>query len=218
VQRIYAVVDPDNALPEMHDEVSNVNNNKGYSLIQIGDANYIDPGATAEQAYYRLGYGQYGGAGGAALSPAAQAQDVTFEAHVAPANLEEVVLFSFTSPDQVPAAPSGMGLVGDVVALEAFRVSDLPGVAFDLKPSAASPPGVITLQYGGADLRGTAEEDLRLYTWTGTKWAEPTCAGHTLLHLTEEDMFVVPICQTGTFALFGDPYEAFLPLVLRSGS
>lgn len=35
-QRIYAVIDPDNELAEIHDEVSNVNNNKGYNYIGIG--------------------------------------------------------------------------------------------------------------------------------------------------------------------------------------
>ena len=105
-----------------------------------------------------------------------------------------------------------MAVVGDAVALVAY-VGGQVREDFDLKPEPDAAPGVITVQYGGADLRGTAEEDLRLYTWTGSQWVEPACAGHTLLHLIEEDLIVAPICQTGTFALFGDAYEVFLPLV-----
>jgi hypothetical protein len=39
-QRIYAVIDPDNELEEMHDEDTDVNNNKGYNLIRIGDLSF----------------------------------------------------------------------------------------------------------------------------------------------------------------------------------
>jgi hypothetical protein len=216
LQRIHAVVDPDNELEEMHDEVNNVNNNKGYNLVKIGQADYIDPAMSEEHAYYRLAYGLDTGARVAAdrSSFSAQAQGLTFDAYVAPDSLEEVILFSFTSLDDAPAAPQGMAPIGDVVELEASRVDD-PSEVFDLKPADGSPPGIITVQYREVDLWGTAEEDLRFYTWTGTEWAEPTCAGHTLLHLTEDDMFVAPICETGTFALFGDEYKAFLPFILK---
>ncbi|MDY7079651.1 MAG: CARDB domain-containing protein [Chloroflexota bacterium] len=205
LQRIYAVVDPDNELEEMHDEVNNVNNNKGYNLIQIGAAGFIDPGLSGEEDYYALAYGGQG-----------QSQGLAFVAYIPLANLDEVVSFEFVSLDSAPVAPTGMAVIGAPVALVAY-LEGLAQESFDLKPAPDSPPSVITVQYNEAALGDTAEEDLRFYTWTGTEWAEPTCAGHTLQHLSEHDMFVVPVCETGTFALFGDDYNVFLPLVLRNG-
>jgi hypothetical protein len=217
LQRIYAVIDPDSKLVEMHDEVSNVNNNKGYNLIQIGAAGFIDPGLFAEGAYYALPYGRQSHVSGQASGGQGQSLGLAFDAHIPLASLDEVLPFEFVSLESTPASPPGMAVIGDAVALVAY-VGGQAREDFDLKPGPDAAPGVITVQYSEADLRGTAEEDLRLYTWIGTEteWVEPTCAGHTLLHLTEEDLFVAPICETGIFALFGDAYDVFLPLVLRN--
>lgn len=212
-QRIYAVIDPDNELAEIHDEVSNVNNNKGYNYIGIGATEYVDPGEARDRDYYGLTYSQ-GSTPANRLHVADQTQ-TTFDAHIPLTNLEEVVLFEFVSPESIPASPTGTRMIGDPVALVAYN-ENVAQESFDLKPAPGTPPGVITVQYSEADLRGTAEEDLRLYTWTGEEWAEPSCAGHTLQHMVEDNMFIVPICETGTFALFGEFYNIYLPIIVRS--
>jgi hypothetical protein len=223
IQRIYAVIDPDNELAEMHDAVTNANNNRGYNLVSIGKASYLDPAMSVDDPYYRLSYTLDTGAR-VASQPLAEArtaaptdtQSVRFEAYVPPANLDEIVLFSFASlaGERVPAAPAGRAAIGDVVALQASQVGS-QDETFDLKPTAGSPPAVITVAYGDTALRGTLEAELRLYAWSGTEWVEPSCAGRTPLHLTQDNLFVVPVCETGTFALFGDDYEVFLPLITR---
>jgi hypothetical protein len=210
------VLDPNNELEEMHDEATNVNNNKGYNLVKIGAANHVDPGTSETNAYHHIAYGLNANARTAAhLATDAQAQGLTFGAFVPPGNLEEVIFFSFTSMgSDAPPLPAGMAPRGDVMELEAFQVDNQQEV-FDLKPSDDLPPGIVTVQYGEADLQGTPEQELLLYTWTGAEWVEPACDGRTPLHLIEDNMFVVPVCETGVFGLFGDLYELYLPLTIR---
>ena len=57
-QRIYAVIDPENKIAEVHDDDDVINNNVAYGLLIIGDAQHVDPGLLSERAYEVLNYNQ----------------------------------------------------------------------------------------------------------------------------------------------------------------
>ncbi|HWQ83705.1 MAG TPA: hypothetical protein VN363_04015, partial [Anaerolineales bacterium] len=55
-ERIYAVIDPQNAFDEMHDGSDVINNNVGYGLLQAANADYFDPGLRQAQVYQAILY------------------------------------------------------------------------------------------------------------------------------------------------------------------
>ena len=54
--RVYAVIDPANAIAEMHEQTDLINNNKGYGLLTIAGGDYFDPGLKQQQAYQPVLY------------------------------------------------------------------------------------------------------------------------------------------------------------------
>jgi hypothetical protein len=80
-------------------------------------------------------------------------------------------------------------------------------------------PVTITLHYTDADVLGLIEEELFLYTWNGSAWVDAvTDCGWPLTaygRYPEENRLVVPLCHFTRFALVGDTYSVYLPLVLK---
>jgi hypothetical protein len=55
-EKIYARIDPVNAFDEMHDEDDAINNNTGYGLLSVANADYFDPGLREAQTYQAILY------------------------------------------------------------------------------------------------------------------------------------------------------------------
>jgi hypothetical protein len=206
-QKIYAVIDPDDAIvEEMHDEKHIINNNMAYGLLQIGAASYVDVGVADEQPYDAVSYGQSG--------------TLTVTLSVPPGNLSAVTRF-----DVRDAHLEDVLAVGHPFEVVAFQGSDTkmwgePIESFSLKPGPHDPPAVITVSYADTDIIGKDEANLTLFRrlTNGHIWEEATCLGYQIHRFPEDNLVAVPVCQTGTFALLDEAPQSsvYLPAVFRN--
>jgi hypothetical protein len=203
-QHIYAVIDQLNALDEVHDQNdADVNNNIGYGLLRMGDVDFVDIGLAGDQPYYATSY---------ALRDTLQ---VSF--YIPPGNLPETARFDFQD------ALLGMGgVVGNPFELAAYIGSAtnpwenvIPN--YDLRPGELYPTAAIVIGYGNSDIAGMSEDNLQLLRKTNAGWENATCQGYAVQRFVEDNLLVVPICETGIFALsVGTPYwPTLLPIVSR---
>ena len=202
-QKIYAVIDPTDAIDEVHDTGDLIDNNIAYGRLRIGAAAYGDMGLASELAYQSQSY--------------TQTNSLIVSAYTPPGNLDEITLFELK--DAILAVESVIG--------NPFELAANPGSLdwnaeedFSLRSNVGDPPAVIAIAYDDADIAGVNEANLRLFrrsTYGG--WQEATCAGYTTVRFPEDNLIAVPVCQAGTFALSAEtPVETwsiFLPLVLK---
>ncbi|MCC7353286.1 MAG: hypothetical protein IT330_05965, partial [Anaerolineae bacterium] len=200
-QRIYVVMDPDNQITEMHED-----NNKGYGLVRLASTKYVDPGVAGRQDYFSLAY--------------TTSEDKPLTAFIPTMNFTATMRFEvipLTAPSTAP--PPGLKRVGQAFTLNAYQ-GGIEQFNMNLRPSPGQPPGAVSLQYADADIAGMNEAALRLYVQGGPGWEEALCAGHAYQRFPNSNTLIVPVCRTGTFALFGPGgplnHEAFLPLLLKA--
>jgi hypothetical protein len=222
-QKIYAVIDPDGELDEMHDEGHIINNNMAYGLVQVGAASYFDMGVAEAQPYDSISYGQ--------------GDTLTVTLYVALASLDATARL-----DLHHVAAGGLSVVGNPFEVVATQGSEhrewgdpIPG--FDLKLEADDPPAVMGISYHEAALHGRDGADLRLYRCTETDRESGRCTGdweeahrtcgvegdqplYQIQRFPEDNLIAVPVCQTGVFALSDVVPQlavgVFLPVVLRN--
>jgi hypothetical protein len=75
------------------------------------------------------------------------------------------------------------------------------------------------VRYSDADVvAGGEEAALKLMHWTGSEWEDAVCAGMAGQELQSlaENWLLVPVCQTGSYALFQVGSRVYLPVVLRN--
>jgi len=183
-QKIYAVIDPDHQIDEMHDQDHIINNNMGYGLLQVGAASYVDMGAG--EPYELIRYNQ--------------SDTLSVALYVPSANLNATTRFDIFDVPENNAVSIGNPF--GVVATQGTtnRRWGEPIEDFPLSLM-GDPPAVIAVAYGDADLSGFDEIKLRLYRLDDSGWVEATCPGYELYRFVNDNTIVVPICQTGTFVL-----------------
>lgn len=186
-QKIYAVIDPFDTIPEMHDEADLINNNMAYGLVQLAAANFADMGLVADQPPYD------------AIFYALGDPRPTVSLYVPRASLAAVARF------EVGGTEIGIPVEGRVFKVTAYQGSKYklwsdPIADFNLKLAVADPPAVIIIAYTPADISALDENSLKLYRLVGTQWTEATCSGYQIHRFPAEDLIAVPICQTGIFA------------------
>jgi hypothetical protein len=212
-QRIFAVIDPDNTISEVHDETDAVDNNKAYAYIDIAAAAYVDPGQASLKEYEILSYSD--GAVQQGWTTATNAAAMESSVYVPLGNLAETMRFEL-SP-QVAAQP---GVAGYLIEVAAY-VGDALQTNLNLKPASEQPPAVAAIRYTDNEIAGMDEGQLRLFRRSGATWQEANCSGYPVQRVASENLILVPICQTGTFALADQApsadggYNAFLPLLIR---
>ncbi len=195
-QHIYAVIDPDQQLTEMHRE-----NNIAYGVVMMGASDYVDPGQVIQLPYVPLTF----------------TSAIFIAAYTPPGNIMETTRFELKGSSL--SVPS---IVGEPFELLAYQGSsggwDTPINDFDLKPQADDPPTVIAIAYNDADIAGMDEANLCLFRLSTNGWQEATCAGYAIERFPEDNLIAVPVCQAGVFALSAEILESFtfLPLVLRN--
>jgi hypothetical protein len=200
-QRIYAVIDPEDELAEVHDENDPViNNNKGYSFLTIGAFDFVDMGLAAEQAYYPLSY--------------SMADNLHVTAYVPTAVLSETVRVELqdapAAAPLTPRKPFKLAVYWGSMGWEKERPD------YDLGLGPDDPPVVIMLERAGAHATSLDQDDVVLYRLGDDGWEEATCPGYQVYRFPDDNVTVVPICQTGVF-VFTEPFTGiFLPLVLRN--
>ena len=187
-QRIYAVIDPDGAFDEVHDEDDLINNNTAYGLVQLGATAYGDMGLVADASPYDAISYDLGN-----FAP-------TVSLYVPRASLTAVARF------EVGGAETGLPVTNSVFEAVAYQGSSVkkwsaPIPGFSLQPESGDPPAAITVHYSETDIGDMVENELKLYRLDGSNWVEATCAGYEVHRFPEDNLIVVPVCQTGTFAL-----------------
>jgi hypothetical protein len=204
-QRIYAVIDPTNQLPEVHDETdAYINNNKGYGVLRLGAIDFMDMGEAAERVYYPIAYG---------LNPTMQAT-----LYVPVGNLAQNTRF-----DLQDAKLSVTGIAGKAFEVLAYRGEgnwDNPEESYSFRARPDDPPAVMTLSYADRDIAGMDESSLTLWRLARTGWEEATCLGYESHRFTDGNLLAVPLCEASVFALSDQrpiaEHEIYSPLVLRS--
>jgi PKD repeat protein len=201
-QKIYAVIDPYDTIPEVHDEDDLINNNMAYGLIQLAAANFADMSLVAEQPPYD------------AISYALGDPRPTVSLYVPRASLDAVARF------EVGGTEIGLPVEGRVFEVAAYQGSKYklwsdPIANFNLKPEVNDPPAVIIIAYTQLDISALDENSLKLYRLVGTNWTEATCPGYQIHRFPEEDLIAVPICQTGIFAFSDGAPGPILPPVAQ---
>ncbi|MBN1994238.1 MAG: hypothetical protein JW953_16190 [Anaerolineae bacterium] len=209
-QKIYAVIDPFDTIPEMHDEADLINNNLAYGLVQLAATNFADMSLVAEQPPYD------------AIAYALGDPRPTVSLYVPRASLDAVARFEVGSTEiELPVE----GRVFEVAAYQGskYKLWSDPIANFNLKPGAGDPPAVIIIAYTQADISALDENSLKLYRLVGTNWTEATCPGYQIYRFPEENLIAVPICQTGVFAFsdktppspVGETGPVYLPLIIK---
>jgi hypothetical protein len=195
-EKIYAVIDPGNALDEMHDEDDVINNNIGYGLLQVANADYFDPGLRQFQAYQSIPFEEQPGLG--------------YDLYLPTTNITDTFRYEL-----LPTALGHLSSVGKPIQVLAFGGGQkYPDAAHTFAPT----PAALVAFYRDADLLpGMDEADLKLYRLVGFNWVEATCPGYETVRFPEDNRLAVPICQTGTFVLAASAPTAplYLPLVFR---
>jgi hypothetical protein len=131
------------------------------------------------------------------------------------ANLAETTRFEL-SPQAAPSA----GVAGYLIEVVAY-IGDALQPAFNLTPSSEQPPAAVVMRYADADIAGMDENALRLFQRSGAEWVDATCAGYGIQRLPQENRILIPVCQTGTFALAVQPpgpaggHTLYLPVVIH---
>jgi hypothetical protein len=197
--KVYAVIDPANAIDEMHDADDLINNNIGYGLLHVANADYYDPGLRETQVYQSIIYEEAPGLG--------------FELYLPTENITETVRYEL-----VPTTINGLTIIGRPIQVLAFQggqqYPEHPHYFGDI------PSGMMAVYRDIDLLPGMIENNLKLYRQQDATWVEATCPGHGLIRFPESNRIAVPICQTGTFILteaqfLTDTEEIFLPLVVK---
>ena len=199
-EKIYAVIDPLNAFDEIHDGNDVINNNVGYGLLQVANADYFDPGLRNHQVYQSILY--------------EQAPGLDYGLYLPTSNGSATIRFELV--------PTELGILTPIVGVPIQVLAFLGGKQDpQTEPEytfGATPAGLM-INYTDADLAGMQENALRLYRRDGSTWVEAACPGYDLICFPADNAVAVPICQTGTFILSDTapiPFkELYLPAIAR---
>jgi hypothetical protein len=180
--RVYAVIDPDDTIVEMHDGGDPIDNNVAYGLMYVAEADYVDPGLERETVYQQVGY---------ELGP-----DLAFSAYLPTANGTTSLRHEL-----VPVPIEGLGVVGEPFRLNVYEGGE-PYPENDYALGAI--PAALTVRYDTASLGGMVEANLRLYRLAtgGSTWTvDGSCPGYAIQRFPEDDLIIIPVCMSGMFAL-----------------
>jgi len=191
-QRIYAVIDPDGVVPEMHDETSNPenNNNTAFGIVAMGDTGFVDPGGSVYFDYQFLTYTDTAGLESNIFLPtAAMSETIRIEMQ--------------------PLAVTGFIAKG--LSLVTYKGGDQDPWSMTFQPM----PAAIWLRYTDEEIAGLDEGSLVLYRYDKStqSWVDAACG--TVQRYPEDNSLLVPICQTGDFALLKNTANFYLPVIRR---
>jgi hypothetical protein len=196
-QKIYAVIDPNNTIHEVHDNDDPINNDIAFGWAEVGAAKFFDMGEANAMEYDSQSY--------------SQSETLAVSAFVPLGNLSAVTRFELQDK---ALNLKGVGNPFDLVAFQAKGTNNWttpePSPFILANPANNQPPAAVSITYGDADVAGRNEANLKLY-WLGINgWEEAsrTCGVgqdnqptyKTVLFQTSNQI-VAPICKTGTFVL-----------------
>ena len=199
MQQIYAVIDPDNELAEMHDAATNpeLDNNVAFGTMQTGDSGYLDPGGVIHYDYQYLSY--------------TDTQGLPTFVFVPTAAVTETARLQLASLRPTPAGPNTVAR--HHFALSAYKGGSNRDQPWDL--TFGPMPAAVLLHYSDGDVAELDENSLVLHTYNTRdgRWEDAACGEY--VRYPENNWMLVPICRTGSFALLGPGSIVYLPLVMR---
>jgi hypothetical protein len=190
-EKIFAVIDPEDSIAEVHDENDLINNNIGYGLLYAAQADYFDPGRQAhDQVYQSIVHENAPGLG--------------FSLHLPTNNRSETFRYEL-----LPIAGYESGVVGRPIHVMAFPGgSEEP----DQDHVYGSTPAILIASYRDGDLLpGMAEADLKIFRLGDQGWVEAACQGYETVRFPDDNLVAAPVCQTGAFALATTPPSVHKP-------
>jgi hypothetical protein len=190
-EKIFAVIDPEDKIAEMHDQNDLINNNIGYGLLYAAQADYLDPGRQAhDQVYQSILHENSPGLG--------------FSLHLPTSNQNETFRYEL-----LPLAGYESGVVGKPIHVSAFHGgAEEP----DQDHVYGSIPAVLIASYRDGDLLpGMVETDLKIFRLGDQGWVDATCQGYETVRFPDDNLVAAPVCQTGAFALAVTPPSVFIP-------
>ena len=119
-----------------------------------------------------------------------------------------IVLLYVPLPAPTQPLPPRKVSAAHTFTLEAYTLSGvhLPGYVFQM-------PVTVELHYSNADVSRVMEPSLELDAWTGDAWQDAACGLYN--RQAAANWLSLPICHLCEFALIGEPYWVYLPLVVR---
>ena len=119
-----------------------------------------------------------------------------------------IVLLYVPLPAPTHPLPPLKAFADHAFTLEAWTLSGvhLPGYVFQV-------PLTVELHYSNADVSRVTEPSLELDAWTGDAWQDAACGLYN--RQAAANWLSLPICHLSEFALIGEPYRVYLPLVAR---
>jgi len=138
--------------------------------------------------------------------------DENTEITIPPDAINGEVTFLF-DPQPTPSLATGsLNFAGNSFELTAWDEAEEPVTTF-------AQPLVITISYDEGSLGPSPEDSLILYYWDETQaaWldAVTTCEGGEYTRNLAENWLSLPICHLSEFALLGEGYTLYLPLIAR---
>jgi hypothetical protein len=207
-EKIFAVIDPEDTLLEMHDENDVIDNNRGYGELYIARTDYLDPGLQTDQTYLALEYQD------AFVGRGNEASGRGFGLYQPTTNLNQIVRYEL-----LPTALSQTNVIGHPIQVLAYQGGQ---EAPEEEHVFGTIPAMLTAYYRDSDLLPDMQEaNLKLYRLESTGWVESTCPGYEVIRIPEDNYLAVPVCSAGTFiladALIEPPpfFIVYLPLIWK---
>jgi hypothetical protein len=176
----------------MHDETSNPenNNNTAFGIVAMGDTGFVDPGGSVYFDYQFLTYTDRAGLESNIFLPTAAMSDTI-------------------RIEMQPLAVTGFIAKGFSLVTYKGGGQDPWNMTFQPMPAA------IWLRYTDEEIAGLDEGSLVLYRYDkSTKsWVDAACG--TVQRYPEDNSLLVPICQSGDFALLKNTANFYLPVIRR---
>lgn len=119
----------------------------------------------------------------------------------------ESIVLEYTPVDNI-AVPSGFSVVGQMFELDAYDQGQFIEAGYSF-----AAPVTITVHYSNSQIIGLDENSLLIERWDedAQMWVDAACGLYDR-HL-EENWLAVPICHLSRFALVGQEYAVYLPLI-----
>jgi hypothetical protein len=202
-KRVYAVVDPANSITEL-DET----NNKAFGRYTMASsaAGSADPGDSDIKDGQLFSF----------TDPAGKLTQFFAPFQASDSMLNYRLDRLLTSPAGLSA--TNLGSAGHFFTISALQ-NDSSGNwgPTDVTFGAADhtiPTAMVAVQYTDSDIRFMDESTLKLYMYAGG-WVDASCG--TIQRFPSQNLLLVPVCQTGTFALMGQiiKFPVYLPVVKK---
>jgi len=137
-------------------------------------------------------------------------QDLPTIIRVPPGGVTDTVLLAYVPlAEPTHPLPPLKEFARHAFTLDAYTLDGvhLPGFVFQA-------PVTVEVHYSNADVSRVTELSLELDAWAGGAWQDAACGLYD--RQAAANWLSLPVCHLSEFALIGEPYRVYLPLVARN--